>query len=328
MERTIVDNLIIVQEPGGIDRLELRPCPAKSPGVGEIRLRQEAIGVNFLDIYHRTGDHALPMPAVLGVEGAGVVEALGEGVGSLQPGDRVVYAGAPVGAYASTRLLPAKRAIRLPDDIPARVAAAGMVKGLTVHMLVNRVYPVVAGTVVLVHAAAGGLGTVLTRWLKMLDAIVIGTTSSAEKAATARRNGVDHVIVGRDTDLAAEVGRLTDGKGVDYAIDGIGGTTLAKTLASVRKFGTVASIGQAGGPILPIPIEALGPARALTLCRPSVMAYSAEPETYARAAADVLAMMKLGIAADIGGEYSLDDAAKAHAALESGQSVGSLVLVP
>lgn len=324
-----MDMMIQMTGTGGVDRLEAVPCTAQDPGAGEIRIRHDAIGINFIDIYFRLGLYRLPsLPAVLGVEGAGIVEAVGDGVTDLSPGDRVAYAGAPVGAYAATRLLPQARAIRLPDSISTRLAAANMLRGLTAQMLLKRVYPVGSETTLLVHAAAGGLGGILVRWAKHLGATVIGTASSPAKAATARGHGADHVIVGRDADIASEVRVLTGGQGVDYAIDGIGGDMLEKTLACVKRFGMVASVGQAAGPIPPLSVEALGPVRSLSLSRPSIMAYSADPIVYPIAAADLFAAIKLGIAADIGAEYPLAEAARAQADLEAGRTTGSLLLIP
>lgn len=315
--------------PGGGDWLEVAANPQQPPGPGELRLRHQAIGVNFIDIYFRSGLYPLPAyPAVLGVEGAGVIEAVGDGVTELSPGDRVAYAGAPIGAYATTRLLPAAKAIRLPEDIPAKLAAGAMLKGLTAHMLLTRTYPVGPGDTLLVHAAAGGLGSMLTRWAVRLGATVIGTAGSEEKAALARAHGAAHVIVGRDADLAAEVARLTDRRGVDFAIDGIGGGTLARTLGCVRKFGTVASIGQAAGPIPPLSVEDLGPLRTLSLARHSVMAYSAEPDTYRSGAGALFQALRDGVAPEIGAELPLSQAAEAHRMLESGASRGSLLLIP
>jgi NADPH2:quinone reductase len=324
-----MDMMVRMTGAGGVDRLEVAPYAPEDPGPGQIRVRHEAIGVNFIDIYHRSGLYPLPaLPAVLGVEGAGIVEAVGDGVSDLAVGERIAYGGAPVGAYASTRLLPRERAIRLPADIPSRVAAASLVRGLTAHMLLTRIFPVGAGSIVLVHAAAGGLGAVVVRWAKHLGASVIGTAGSPEKAAAAKAHGADHVVVGRTADIVAAVADLTGGRGVDFAIDGIGGDMLMKTLACVRPFGTVASIGQAAGPIPPVPVEALGPRRSLSLARPSVMAYSADPAVYPIAAEAVLSAMRAGIVAEIGGEYPLADAARAQADLESGRTTGSLLLIP
>ncbi|PKU24062.1 quinone oxidoreductase family protein [Telmatospirillum siberiense] len=322
-----MDRAVKLLSPGGVDRMKVEAWPPQEPGPGEIRIRHEAIGVNFLDTYHRTGLYPLPAPFILGVEGAGTVEAVGAEAGELAVGQRVVYAGLP-GAYATTRLLPSWRAVPLPGTISANLAAASLLRGLTTHMLLTRVHPVSMGSLVLVHAAAGGLGAMLTRWSKHLGATVIGTAGSPEKAEAAGENGADHVIVGRDADIVAEVGRLTSGRGVDFAIDGIGGTMLAKTLACVRRFGTVASIGQAAGPIPPIRVEDLGPSRSLSLVRPSVMAYTTERETYPAAVRDVLAMSERGVFTGIGREYRLDQAAQAHADLEAGRIFGAAILIP
>ncbi len=305
--------VVRLRKPGGIDELEVVDVELSQPGMGEILIRQTAIGVNFLDIYHRTGVYSLPaLPAVLGVEGAGSVTAVGPDVTTLKIGDRIAYAGAPVGGAA----------------ISDETAATALLKGLTAHMLLTRTYVVGRGTTVLMHAAAGGLGSLLTKWATRLGAEVIGTVSSESKAAIARASGADHVIVGRDTDFARDVLRLTNGRGVDVAYDGIGGATLRKTFTCVRRFGTIASIGQPAGPIPPLDVNELGPMRALTLARPSVMAYSSEPESYQRGAADLFAMLQTGVEPTIGRRYPLEQAAQAHADLEAGRTTGSMFLVP
>ncbi|MBS0246648.1 MAG: quinone oxidoreductase [Proteobacteria bacterium] len=324
-----MDLMIRMTGPGGADRLEAMPGTPQPPNDGEIRVRHDAIGVNFIDIYFRQGLYPLPAyPAVLGVEGAGIVEAVGSGVVDLSPGDRIAYAGAPIGAYASTRLLPQGRALRLPDGISTRLAAASMLRGLTAHMLLKHLYRVGPDTTLLVHAAAGGLGAMLVRWAKHLGATVIGTAGSEAKAAMATTHGADHVIVGRNADLEKEVRALTEGMGVDYAIDGIGGDTLQRTFGCVRPFGLVASVGQAAGFIPPLSVEALGPRRSISLARPSVMAYSANPILYKTAAADLFAAMARGIVPEIGAEYRLSQAAQAHSDLEAGRTTGSLLLIP
>lgn len=312
---------------GGVDQLRVVDCATQESGPLDVRIRHHAIGVNFIDIYQRMGLYPMPMPAVLGVEGAGIVEAVGASVEGLQVGDRVAYAGTP-GAYAATRLLPAWRAIKLPDDVDLKLAAASFLRGLTAHMLLTRTFPVQRGTSLLVHAAAGGLGTTLTRWAKQLGCTVIGTAGSPEKAAIARASGADHVIVGRNADFVAEVGRLTDGRGVDFAIDGIGGDVLRQTLGCVRRFGVVASIGQAAGSISPISVEELGPVRSLSLARPSVMAYAAEQATYRLAASAVIEAIRQGLVPSDPSTFPLAEATQAQTALETGKTIGSLVLVP
>lgn len=321
--------VIRMTRPGGPDVLEGADVGLPAPGAGEILVRQAAIGVNFIDVYHRIGLYPLPtMPAVLGVEGAGTVVAVGRGVGNVTVGDRIAYAGAPVGAYATERLLPAERAVSLPTDIPFALAASALARGITAHMLLMRIYRVEPGTVVLIHAAAGGLGSLLTRWAKLLGAIVIGTVGSQAKTAAARASGADHVIIGRDADLAREVAALTDGRGVHVAYDGVGGTTLARTLACVRPFGVVASIGQAAGPIPPLNVEDLGPRRSLSLARPSVMAYMSDLNSYHCAAGAVVPLLQDGLVPEVGKGFPLTQAARAHVELESGRTTGALHLVP
>lgn len=320
----MVEFEVRIAAPGGPEVLEVVDAAPREPGPGEICLRQHAIGVSFIDIYHRRGLYPLPAPGVPGVEGAGIVEAIGPDVEGLRVGDRVVYAGAP-GGYASTRLVPAWRAVRLPPEIPFEIAAASMLRGLTAHMLLTVSHPVRDGSVLLVHAAAGGLGVMLTRWAKTLGAVVIGTVSTPEKAAFATANGVDHVIVGRTADVVREVSDLTGGRGADFAIDGIGGDMLRQSLRSVRPFGAVASIGWVAGPVPPIGIDELGTA---TLAKPSVMAYAADQARYPEAANAVIGAFASGITAEISGRYRLNEAAKAQAELEAGHTTGSLVLLP
>jgi len=320
--------ILRVKQPGGVEQFEVAQVTLPAPGPGEILLRQSAIGVNFIDIYQRSGLYALPPERVPGIEATGVIAAIGPQVTGLRIGDRIAYAGAPVGAYASERLLPAWRAVPVPTDLSDASAATALARGLTAHMLMNRVYPVTAATTLLVHAAAGGLGQLLVQWARRRGARVIATVSSAAKARIAEAAGADHVIIGRDADFAAAVAALTEGRGVDVAYDGIGGATLAKTFACVRPFGVCASIGQAGGPIPPVSVEDLGPRRSISLVRPSVMAYMNERATYQAAAPEVLAMAAQGIAPLLGRSYALTEAAAAQAALEAGETTGCLVLVP
>ncbi|MEA1677157.1 quinone oxidoreductase [Nitrospirillum sp. BR 11163] len=320
------DIVVTVAAPGGVDQLRVTPQAAQTPGAGEVRLRHDAIGVNFVDTYHRRGLYPLP-GGVPGVEGVGVIEALGDGVIGLAVGQRVAYAGV-AGGYASTRLLPAGRALPLPDTVSSPVAAASLLRGLTAEMLLTATYPVGPDTVLLVSAAAGGLGIMITRWARRLGARVIGTTSTAEKAALARHHGADAVILGRDADVAAEVAALTGGRGVDYAIDGVGGGTLLKVIAATKAGGTVASIGQAGGPVPAEAAEALAQQRGLTFTRPSILARVADLGTYHAAATEVLARLAQGLTVDIGGTYPLAEAARAHTALEAGRTTGALLLVP
>ena len=318
-----------LEAPGSAEGLRAVACDVARPGLGELLVRQTAVGVNFLDIYQRTGLYPLPRwPAVLGVEGAGVVEAVGDGVSGFRPGDRIAYAGLPAGGYASERLLPAGRAVPLPDDVPDRLAAASMLRGLTAHMLLRRVCPVRAGDILLVQAAAGGLGQIVTRWAKQLGAAVIATVGSEAKVAAAREAGADHVLLHRDADLVERVRALTGGQGVHFAYDGIGGDMLRRTLACVRPFGMAASLGQAGGPIPPLDVAELGPLRPIALSRPSVIAYANEPDTYRAATAELFTALATWLHVPVGAEYPLAEAAQAHADLEAGHTTGSILLVP
>jgi NADPH:quinone reductase len=320
--------IVRLRAPGGVEQLEVTQAELPPPGPEEVRLRQTAIGVNFIDIYQRSGLYPLPSAAIPGVEGVGVVAAIGAEVTELSVGDRVAYAGAPVGAYASERNLPAWRAVKLPDGLSDEAVASSFVKGITAHMLLRRIYPVGAGTTILVHAAAGGLGQLLTRWASCLGAKVIGTVGAEAKVAIARAAGAHHIIIGRDVDFAKEVSELTDGRGVDVAYDGSGGATLKRTLGCVRPFGVVASIGQAAGPIPPLDVEELGPRRSLILARPSVMAYMNDVEDYRRAADAVLAALASGELEGTGTAYRLREVAQAHADLEEGRTSGALYLKP
>ncbi|MFC3675798.1 quinone oxidoreductase family protein [Ferrovibrio xuzhouensis] len=329
MQRTASDvttQVIEMARTGGPEVLQPAERRLAAPGPGEVLLRQQAAGVSFVDTYHRTGLYPLPLPAVPGIEGAGIVAAVGPDVTAVAPGDRVAWMGHPVGGYAAARLLPAARLVKLPDDVGFDTAAAVLARGITAHMLLQQVYPVGPGTIVLVHAAAGGLGLILVQWAKRLGATVIGTVGSAAKAALAERHGLDHVILYREQDVAATARALTDGRGVDYVIDGIGGDMLRKSLDCARLFGTVASVGQAGGPVAPLDVHEIGPRRALSFVRPSVMAYSSLPEHYQPAAQAVLAMLQAGLQVEIGARYPLAAAAEAHRALEAGQTTGSVLL--
>ncbi len=314
---------------GGPEALRADQIALPPPGPGEVLVRHAAAGVNYVDVYHRIGLYSLPgLPAVLGVEAAGMVEAVGPGVAGLAVGDRIAWAGLPAGGYAEARLLRAERAIRLPDGVEPVTAASLLLRGITAHMLLNRVYPVGPGSVLLVHAAAGGLGLVLTQWAKSLGATVIGTVGSAEKAEVARAHGLDHAILYREADFVAEARALTGGRGVDFAVDGIGGNHLRRNFGAMRPFGTIASIGQTGGPIPPVDMMELGTSGSLCLARPSVFGYTADLATYRAAATEVLERVAGGLRAGPVTTLPLESAADAHRALEGRGTSGALVLVP
>lgn len=321
--------IVAMTAVGGPEVLSAATVELPPPGRGEVRIRQTAVGVNFVDIYHRTGLYPVPaLPSALGVEGAGAIEAVGEGVESVKIGDRVAYAGMPVGGYAQARNLPATRVVRIPDDVSDRTAAAAMLRGVTAHMLLTRVFPVAAGAVILVHAAAGGLGLILTQWAKSLGATVIGTVGSRNKADLALAAGLDHAILYREQDFVAEVRALTEGRGVDVAYDGVGGDTLVRTLDAVRPFGTVASIGQAAGALPAISLDDLGPRRSLALARPSVFAYANDPAAYGAATCALFERIAAGMTITIGTELALAEAAEAQTLLERGATTGSILLRP
>jgi NADPH:quinone reductase len=321
---------IRLNQPGGPEALRAEKIDLPPAGPGELRIRHAAAGVNYVDVYHRTGLYPLPaFPAVIGVEAAGVVEEVGAGVSGFAVGDPVAWAGLPAGGYAEARLLPAERAVRLPDGVEAVTAASLLLRGITAHMLLTRVRPLGPGDTLLVHAAAGGLGLVLTQWAKSLGATVIGTVGSPDKADIARAHGLDHAILYREADFVAETRALTDGRGVDLVVDGIGGDTLRRSLDAARVFGMVASVGQAGGPIPALDVADLGPRRSLSLSRPSVFGYMADLATYQTAACAVLDRVAAG-ALRVGPvvQLPLEAAAEAHRLLEGRGVGGALVLTP
>jgi len=319
-------SIIRMDRNGGPEVLRLADHDLPAPGPGEVQIAQTDIGVNFVDVYYRSGLYpASAFPAELGVEAAGTVTAVGDGAGDFVPGDRVAYAGGTPGAYASARNLPAERLLKLPEGVSTRLAAASLLRGLTAHMLLRRVFSAKPGQTLLIHAVAGGLGLILMQWAKRLGLTVIGTAGSPEKAAMAKSFGLDHAILYRETDFVDAVREATHGTGVDFAVDGIGGDTLARTLRTLRPFGVVASVGQVAGTVPPIDINAL---RGIALARPSVLAFVTDLSAYRTAAEDWFAVLGEGLHVAIGGEHSLSDAASAHAALEAGKTTGSLLLHP
>jgi len=297
------------------------------PGPGQVLLRQQAAGVNFVDIYQRTGLYPVSPPNALGVEGAGVVMAVGEMVSDLRPGDRVAWAGPPCGGYTEALVIDAHRLLKLPEGLSTEVAGSSLLRAITAQMLLCRVAPRPAGSVVLLHAAAGGLGLLLAQWAQRLGWRVLGTVGSEAKADLAARHGVEVIRPGAD--FVAEARRLTDGRGVDLVIEGIGGATLVQSLEALCPFGHLASIGQAGGiGAPPLDLSELGPRRSVSLSRPSVFAYCSDPATYRPAARESLDMLADGLAVTIGGRYPLAEAAEAHRALEGRRTTGSVVLIP
>jgi NADPH2:quinone reductase len=319
---------IRIHATGGPDVLRLEEVPLADPAPGEARVRHGAIGVNFIDIYHRTGLYPLPLPAILGTEAAGRVDAVGAGVTTVRVGDRVAYTAGP-GSYAEYRNVPADRLVKLPDDIPDTTAAAMWVKGLTVRSLVRRTYPVQPGDTVLWHAAAGGVGLIAVQWLKAIGAKVIGTVSSDEKAERARAAGCDHVVVYSREDVVKRVRELTGGEGVPVVYDSVGKATFDASLDSLRPLGLLVTFGNASGPVPPVDPLVLSRKGSLFLTRPTVFHYIARREELEAAAGELVDVVRSGkVRIDVGATWRLEEAAKAHEALASRKTMGSTILVP
>lgn len=320
---------VFIHETGGPEVLRLEPFDPGPPQAGEARVRHEAVGVNFIDIYHRSGLYPLPaLPAVLGMEGAGIVEAVGEGVQAVAPGDRVAYAGLPVGAYAHVRRIPAHRLVRLPDAVTAQQAGGMMLRGMTARYLLKGCYPVGAGDRILMHAAAGGVGQIVCQWAKHLGAVVIGTVGSEEKAERAKACGCDHPLLYRKEDFVSRVKEITGGQGVDVVYDGVGTATFFKSLDCLRPMGTMVSFGQASGAVGPVDVSILGAKGSLFLTRPSLMTYTQKREDLLAHARDLFSVVQEGaVKIAIGQTYRLEDAARAHTDLENRKTTGSTILV-
>lgn len=319
-----------IYETGGPAVMRWENHDPGGPEAGEVRLRQEAVGLNFIDVYHRTGLYPLPaLPAVLGLEGAGVVESVGAGVSGFQPGDRVAYAGIPPGAYAQVRCIAAHRLLRLPAGISTRQAAGMMLRGMTARYLLYGCYPVKAGDRILIHAAAGGVGSIVCQWASHLGAEVIGTVGSAKKAETARKNGCHHPILYTEVDFAERVDSITGGRGVDVVYDSVGKATFMQSMDCLRPMGTMVSFGQASGAVPPMDIGILAEKGSLFLTRPSLMTYTARREDLAAHARDLFEVVeKRAVTISIGQAYPLKDAARAHRDLEERKTTGSTVLIP
>jgi len=317
---------IRIHETGGPEVLKWEEVEVGEPGPGQVKLRQEAAGLNFIDVYHRTGLYKQELPFIPGTEGAGVVESLGEGVTNLKAGDRVAYAG-PIGGYAEKRLIPAERLVRLPDGVSTELAAAIMLQGMTVHMLVRRVHPVQAGETILVHAAAGGVGLVLCQWAKALGATVIGTVSTDEKAELVRAHGCDHPIVYTRQDFVAEVERITAGKKLPVVYDSVGRDTFMKSLDCLAPRGIMVSFGNASGPVDPISPLVLSQKGSLFLTRPTLFNYVAAREELETAAGELFEMLTSGrVKVELNQRFPLKEAAEAHRALEARKTTGSTIL--
>jgi NADPH:quinone reductase len=325
----MMSRAIRIHTTGGAEALQWESIETGDPSSGEVKIRQAAIGVNFIDVYHRTGLYPLPqLPAVLGMEGAGEVVAVGPDVSEVKLGDRVAYAGLPVGAYAEERLIPAHRLVALPPQISFEQAAAMMLKGMTARYLLFGCFPVKSGDTLLVHAAAGGVGTLLTQWAHHLGARVIGTAGSEEKAAHARAHGCDETILYDREDFVIRVKALTQGRGVDVVYDSVGRATFLKSLECLRPFGTMVSFGQSSGMVPDFNIGLLAAKGSLFLTRPSLMTYTARRDDLLAHARDLFEVVKKGaLKVEIGQRYPLAEAAHAHEALENRKTRGASILI-
>lgn len=320
---------IKIHRPGGPEVMQYEDITLGPPERGQVRLRHTAIGLNYLDTYHRSGAYALPLPSGLGFEAAGVVEGVGDGVTEFKEGDRVAYGAGPIGSYSQARNMSANRLTRLPDAISDETAAAMMLKGMTVRYLLRETYIVKAGETILWHAVAGGVGLIAVQWAKHLGVRVIGTTSSPEKAALAKSMGCDEVINYTEENVAERVRELTDGKGVPVVYDGVGQATLEASLDSLSPFGLLASFGSASGPVRNLDVGVLGAKGSLYLTRPSLMTYVASDEALQANTADLFEVVGSGaVKIEVKQTYALADAAEAHRDLEGRTTTGSTVLLP
>jgi NADPH2:quinone reductase len=317
---------IRIHQPGGPEVLKWEEVDSAEPGEGQVKLRQEAAGLNFIDVYHRTGFYPQPLPFTPGVEGAGVVEAVGPGVEHVKVGDRVAYAG-PIGGYAEERLIDADRVVKLPDSIDSEHAAGMMLQGMTAQMLVRSVFPVAKGDVILIHAAAGGVGLILCQWAAAIGATVIGTVGTEEKAELVRAHGCAHPIVYSRQDFVAEVERITEGEKLPVIYDSVGRDTFMRSLDCLKPRGLMVSFGQSSGPVAPFAPNLLAQKGSLYLTRPTLYNYVASRQQLEQSAGELFDIVSSGkVKVEVQQRYPLKDAAEAHRALQDRRTIGSTVL--
>lgn len=318
---------IRIHQTGGPEVMRWEKVEVGQPGPGEVRLRHSAVGLNFIDVYHRTGLYPIQTPATPGLEAAGTVEEVGADVTELKVGDRVAYASPPMGAYAEARLMPADRLVKLPDGISDKQAAAMMLRGMTARYLLRQTYAVKRGDRILIHAAAGGVGLIVCQWAKHLGATVIGTVGSDEKAALAKAHGCDHPIVYTREDFVARVNEITNGEKVAVVYDSVGKDTFMKSLDCLKPLGMMVSFGQSSGPVAAFDPSILSAKGSLFLTRPTVMKYTERREDLVANASDLFDVVRQGqVKIEIGQTYPLKDAAQAHRDLEARNTTGSTVL--
>lgn len=314
---------------GGPEVLQWEAVELPAPAAGEVRVRHHAVGLNFIDTYHRSGLYPLPLPSGLGMEGAGVVEAVGEGVTELQVGDRVAYTSGPLGAYAEARNIEARHLVRLPEAISFEQGAAMMLQGVTAHYLLHSTYPVQAGETILVHAAAGGVGSILVQWAKLLGATVIGTVGNDDKAVQAKALGCDHVIVYSRERFPERVRELTAGKGVAAVYDSVGRDTFLDSVSCLQRRGMMVSFGNATGPVAPFDCALLARSGSVYVTRPGLLDYIATREELTQRCTDLFEVVGSGrVRIAINQRYALKDAAQAHRDLEGRRTTGSTILLP
>ncbi len=320
---------IRIHQTGGPDVLCWEAVDLPAPAPGEATVRHHAVGLNYIDTYHRTGLYPLPLPSGIGLEGAGVVEAVGEGVTEVKVGDRVAYAGGPIGAYAEVRNIPAHRLLILPDSIGFDTGAAMMLQGLTAAYLLRKTYRVQPGDAVLIHAAAGGVGLIACQWAKALGATVIGTVGSPAKAELARAHGCDHVINYATENFTQRVRDITNGEGVAVVYDGVGKDTFTGSLDSLRPMGMMVSYGNASGPVPPVDLILLSQKGSLFITRPTLMTYTAKRADLLELGRELFDRVASGqLRIEVNQRYALRDAAQAHRDLEARKTTGSTILLP
>lgn len=324
-----MNHAIRIHEYGGPEKMVWEELPLPHPKPGEALVRHHAVGLNYIDVYFRTGLYKAPsLPATIGMEGAGVVEAVGEGVTEVAVGDRVAYATGPIGSYAEARALKADRLVKLPDAVGFDAAAAMMLQGMTAQYLLRRTYPVKSGETILVHAAAGGVGLILCQWAKHLGCTVIGTVSTEAKAELARAHGADHVLLAGE-DLPAAVKRITGGAMVPVVYDSVGRDTFMASLDCLAPFGMMVSYGNASGPVPPVEIGLLAAKGSLYLTRPTLATYTSKHEDLVASAHDLFGVVQSGaVKIEINQRFALKDAAQAHRDLEARKTTGSSLLLP
>jgi NADPH2:quinone reductase len=324
-----MNRAIRIYEAGGPEVMRWEAVAVPDPAPNEARVRHAAVGLNFIDIYFRSGRYPLRLPSGLGLEGAGTVEAVGSAVTEVKVGDRVAYAGGPPGSYAEARNIPADRLVLLPETIDFKTAAAMMLQGMTAQYLLRRTYRVQAGDKILIHAAAGGVGLIVCQWAKALGATVIGTVSSDEKAALAQAHGCDHPIVYTREDFVARVKELTGGEGVPVVYDSVGADTFTKSLDCLRPLGTMVTFGQSAGPVAPVDTQELSKRGSLFLTRPTLFTYIAKRADLVQTAQELFEIVQSGrVKIEVNQTYALKDAAQAHSDLAARKTTGSTVLLP